>query len=59
MSGVGGTSCQKLIKTFRAGGLEVRVINDHEFWCDGYRYVFDKTGEEQIGFIRETSGKKR
>lgn len=59
MSGIGGTQCQKLIKSFKAAGMEVREINDHEFWCDGYRYIFDKTGENQIGFVRETSGKRK
>jgi hypothetical protein len=58
MSGIGGTSCRKLKAALRAGGVEVRDINDHEFWADGYRYVFDASGENQIDFVRDTSRSK-
>ena len=52
MSGVGGTDCRKLKQAFLAGGLNVKELNNHEFWADGYIYSFPTSGEGEPRMIR-------
>ena len=56
MSGIGGTAMQQLIKSFRAMDMEVRIINSHEFYCDGKVYTFDASGEHLQSELKSHTG---
>jgi hypothetical protein len=49
----GGTDCQKLLKSYKAADMNVKEINDHEFWCDGFIYRFPSNGMGRPEMIRK------
>ena len=48
----GGSDARKLGKSYEAAGMNVRWINDHEFWADGYIYRFPSNGMGTPDMIR-------
>ena len=48
----GGSDCRKLRLSYQAAGMNVKELNDHEFWSDGYIYSFPSNGMGTPRMIR-------